>query len=123
MNTIGGDQQRALVAGGRSAAGLVDEIGAYAVRGLRPSGEMMAGQDVVLAEPVDRGVQKYLMQCAAMDRKLRPLVAGLDSSRFAPDRLAALGKIRQLLGAHAERIKLVVQTKFDQFPHRMRQHI
>jgi hypothetical protein len=34
-----------------------------------------------------------------------------------------LGKIREFLGAQARRIELVEQSEFDQFAHRVRQHV
>ena len=84
---------------------------------------MMAGEDVLLAQPFDRGIEQDLLQRAAMDRELRPFVAGLDAARLAPDRLAALGEIGELLGADGVRIERVEQAEFDQFAHRMRQHV
>ena len=83
------------------AGGLVDEFGADAVVGLGPAGEMMAGENVLLAQPLDRGIEQDLLQRAAMDRELRPFVTGLDAARLAPDRLAVLGEIGELFGAHA----------------------
>src|ERR1700738_2273140 len=58
-----------------------------------------------------------------MDRELRPLVAGLDAARLAPDRLSVLGKIREFPGAHPRGIDLVEQAELDQFAHRVRQHV
>ena len=84
---------------------------------------MMAGEDVLFSQPLDRGIEQDLLQRAAMDRELRPFVTGLDAARLAPDRLAVLGEIRELLGADGVRIELVVQAELDQFAHRMRQHV
>ena len=67
-------------------------------RGFGPVAQVMAGEDALRAEPLDRGVQQDLLQHAAMDRELRPFVAGLDAARLAPDRLAVLGEIRELAG-------------------------
>ena len=76
-----------------------------------------------LPEPFDRGVEQDLLQRAAMDRELRPFVTGLDAARFAPDRLAVLGEVGEFLGADGGCIKRVLQAEFDQFAHRMRQHV
>src|ERR1019366_375862 len=84
---------------------------------------MMAGQNVLLSQPLGRGVEQDLLQRAAMDRELRPSVAGLDAARLAPDRLAVLGKIREFPGAHARRVELVEQAEFDQLAHGVRQHV
>src|SRR5439155_614917 len=99
MNPVGGDQQAAVMAARRLAFGPVDEIGTDAVRSFRPAAKMMAGENVFGAEPFDCGIEQDLLQGAAMDRELRPLVAGLETSWFAPDRLAVLGEERQFLGA------------------------
>src|SRR5260221_14471055 len=105
------------------AGGLVDEIGADTARGLGPVAKMMAGENVLRPQPFGRGIEQDLLQRAAMDRELRPLVTGLDAARLAPDRLAALGKVREFLGAHAGCIELVVQAELDQLAHRVRQHV
>src|SRR5882757_4286362 len=65
-------------------------------RGLQPAVKMMAGENVFGPQPFGRGVEQNLLQRAAMDRKLRPFVTGLDAAGLAPDRLAVLGKIREL---------------------------
>ena len=83
----------------------------------------MAGENVLFSQPLGRGIEQDLLQRAAMDRKLRPFVSGLDAARLAPDRLAVLGEIRELPGADGVRIELVVQAELDQFAHRMRQHV
>ena len=83
----------------------------------------MAGENILAAEPFDRGVEQNLLQRAAMDRELRPLVAGLDTAWFAPDRLAMFRKISELAGAYSRRVEPIVQAEFDQLAHRMRQHI
>src|SRR3954451_4647417 len=111
------------MAAGPPAGGLVDEIGADAVGCLRPAAEMMAGEDVLWPQAFGRGIEQDLMQRAAMDRELRPFVSGLKPARLAPDRLAVLGEILELPGAHAAGVELVEQAEFDQFAHRMRQHV
>ena len=83
----------------------------------------MAGENVLVAQPLGRGIEQDLLQRAAMDRELRPFVTGLDAARLAPDRLAVLGEIREFLGAHGGRIEPVVQAELDQFAHRVRQYI
>jgi hypothetical protein len=62
---------------------------------------MMTGENVLSPQPLGRGIEQDLLQRAAMDRELRPFVAGLDAARLAPDRLALLGKIREFPGADA----------------------
>ena len=114
---------RAVVAAGGLSGGLVDEIGANAVRCFGPAAQMMAGENVLSPQPFGGGVEQDLLQRAAMDRELRPFVTGLDAARLAPDRLAVLGKIGEFPGAHARGVELVEQAEFDQFAHGMRQHV
>src|SRR5438045_7296926 len=83
----------------------------------------MAGQNVLAAQSLDRGIEQDLLQRAAMDRELRPFVSGLQPAPFAPDRLAVLGEIGELAGAHAGRFQPVEQAELDQLAHRMRQHV
>src|SRR6266481_3067782 len=64
----------------RLAGRLVDEIGADTAGGLRPAVKMMAGENVFGSQPFGRGVEQNLLQRAAMDRKLRPFVTGLDAA-------------------------------------------
>ncbi len=123
MNAVGCDQQCTVMAARSLAGSLVDEIRADACGCLRPAAEMMAGEDVGLAKPFGRSIEQDLLQYATMDRELRPFIAGLDAARFAPDRLAVLGKERQFLGAHARCVKLVEQAELDQFAHGVRQHV
>src|SRR3984957_8979830 len=104
----------------RLAGGLVDEIGADAARCLRPAAEVMAGENVGGAKPFGRGIEQDLLQRAAMDRELRPSIAGLDAARFAPDRLAVLGKERQFPGAPARCVELVEQAAVAPFAPRRR---
>ena len=123
MDAVGRNQQCAVETALRFAGRLVDEFGADAVLRLAPAGEMVAGENVLFAQPLDRGIEQNLLQRAAMDRKLRPFVTGLDAARLAPDRLAVLGEIGEFFGADAGRVEPVVQAELDQFAHRMRQHV
>ena len=57
------------------------------------------------AEPLDGGVEQDLLQDAAMDRELRPFVAGFQPARLAPDRLAVLGEVGKFPRTHAGRVE------------------
>ena len=59
---------------------------------------MAAGVDAVGADVGERRGMQDGVQLAAMDRDLRPSVAGRKPPRFIPDRLAALGEVRQRRG-------------------------
>src|SRR3954447_21666681 len=88
-----------------------------------PAAQMMAGQDVVSAQSFERGVQQDLLKRAAMDRELRPFVSGRDAARLAPDRLAVLGKVSELLRAHAAGVEPVEQPEFRQLADRVWKYV
>src|SRR6185369_11284227 len=69
------------------------------------------------------GVEQELLEGAAMDRELRPFVAGFQPARLAPDRLAVLGEIGEFAGPHAAGVQSVHQPELDQLAHGMRQHV
>src|SRR5215472_17360149 len=99
MNAVGGNQQRAFVGARWPVRGAIDEVGANAIRRLAPVREMMAGQNVPCAQPLGRGIEQDLLQNAAVDRELRPFVAGVQSAWLTPDRLPALGEVGKFPGA------------------------
>src|SRR3954471_539287 len=91
------------------AGGLVDEIGADAAGYFRPAADMVAGENVLRPKTLGRGIEQDPMQRAAVNRELRPFVTRLQPARLAPDRLAVLEKISELLGAPAGGVEPVVQ--------------
>src|SRR2546430_8296556 len=111
MDAVGGDQKFAFVGACGLAGRLVDEFGADAVGGFGPAGEVMAGENIFATQPLDRGVEQNLLQRAAMDRELRPLVAGLAAARLAPDRLAMFGEISEFAGAHGRSVEAILQAE------------
>src|SRR3569832_1709737 len=122
MDAVGADQQRALIrAGGIAVAG--DEAGSDAGVRLAPVLEMMAGQDVLSPDALARGVEQDLQKDAAVDRELRPFVAGLQPARLRPDLLAMLGEVGELLGAHRRFVETVEQTELDQLAAGMGQYV
>ena len=116
MDAVGGDQQRAFMAAGRLPVALSMKS-ARTPPGSRSTRRDDGWSGCSCAQSLGRGIEQDLMQRAAMDGELRPFVAGLDPARFAPDRLAVFGEIRQLFGAHAGRVELIEQAKLDQFAH------
>ena len=52
--------------------------------------EAMAGEDALASDPRPHGIEKDEVQVAAVDRVLRPAIAGGDSPWLGPDKLAKL---------------------------------
>src|SRR3569832_1230523 len=101
----------------------IDEAGGDAVRRLTPVLQVMAGEDVCGANARARGVEQKLQQDAAMNRELRPFVAGLEAARLRPDLLAVLGVVGVLFGAHVCLFEPVEETELDQLAVCMRQDV
>jgi hypothetical protein len=70
----------------------------------------------------DRLIDRAL-KAAAMDRKLRHLVTGIQASRLAPDLLAEPIGVEQLEGADGDGIEALEQTEFGQFLDGVRQRV
>ena len=76
-----------------------------------------------VAEPLPRRVEHHLVQIGAMDRQLRPVVAGEASARLLVDELAMAaveGELARLDGLRRQRL---LQAEFAQLAHGMRQQI
>ena len=56
----------------------------------------MARRDGLGPEPFADGREQEHLQLAAVDRVLRPAIAGGDAARLGPDSLTVLGEIREL---------------------------
>jgi hypothetical protein len=101
----------------------VKEIGAHAGLILAKMPEPVVGVDARLAEAgADRLVDDRL-QPAAMDGKLRHLIAGVGAAQLAPDLLPEAVGIEQLVGADSRRIEAIEQPQVRQFLDGMGQRI
>lgn len=83
----------------------------------------MAELDRVLAKPLLHGGEEHVVQIGAMDRELRPVVAGEAAARLLVDELAMTaveGELARLDGARGQRI---LQAKFGQLAHGVRQQV
>src|SRR5579875_4170986 len=80
----------------------VVEVQRDALRVLRRSGAFPAGQDVVRAEPLLRGIQQHALKVAAMDGDLRVREAREAAGGFAPDQLAEAVEEHAFLGLDAD---------------------
>ena len=114
MDAVGADQQIGPVRRQFLAGGPVDEMGLNAIRVLDEMREAMTGEDAFAADPRPHRIVKDEMQVAAVDRVLRPAVAGGDSSRLGPDQLAELVVIGEGGGLDGDLGKLVAKAELDQ---------
>ena len=83
----------------------------------------MTGDEAFRSEPRQHRVEQHLVQIGAVDRKVRPLMAGRQPPRLAVDKLAVAreeGVILRLAGDRGERI---LQAERAQFLDRMRSEI
>ena len=122
MNTVGTNQNVA-ASGGTVRTGAIKEIGGDAGFILTEGAEAMAGMDTLLTDPFAHGVMDHAMQPAAMDRKLRHVIAGVEPARFAPDLLTEAIGIEQLIGAYRDRIEPLQKSECAKLLDRMRQRI
>jgi len=123
------DREEALTLSDRIAvidAGRIVQVGAPEEIFHRPTSAFVAGfmgaDNALDVSRAGNGALTAVGLDTAPDQRIRVHFRS-DAARLAPDRLAALGKIREFLGAHAGRIELVVQAEFDQLAHRVRQHV
>ena len=96
MDAVGGDQQRAVDTGGARPL-RVDEVAvtpSSLSRSRRGDGAALSRRP----EPLPHCAVEEHLQLAAMDRVLRPAIAGLLPARLGPDQLAALRNIGELRG-------------------------
>ena len=98
MDTVRTDQRVAALAGNRSTGRGIDEVRRHAVIVLLDVGETMAGPNGGCTQARLHGARETHEQAAAVDRVLRPAVAGIQAARLAPDRPAIRGVVRELPG-------------------------
>src|SRR5205823_2981529 len=101
----------------------VEEIGGDAAIVLPERAEPMAGVDAGLAEPRPHRVIDHGLQPAAMDGKLRNLIARIGAARLAPDLLAEPVGVDELEGPDADGVEPVEQLELCQLLDRMRQRV
>jgi hypothetical protein len=118
MDAIGCDQNVGFLAM-QSAIGLAEHDLDLAARLLEAFGRH-AGDDCRLAEPLAHRVEQHRLQHAAMDRELRPIVAGEAPAGLRPDQASALGEIGDLLGPDTDCLELGFQPHLEKLAHRMR---
>ena len=84
---------------------------------------MAAGVDAVGADLGERSGMQDRVQYAAMDGDLRPPIARREATRLVPDRLAALGEVRQRRRGQAVGGEVVGQAERVELADRVRQQV
>src|SRR5215510_2167107 len=90
---------------------------------LRDLVQLMGYTNMVLANPCPCRVIEYPLQLATVNRKLRIVVAGIETTWFAPDLLAESIGVDQLIGANRDAVECVKQTEFCEFLNRVWEHV
>ena len=109
--------------GGQRLAGGVAKPGRHPLAVLREADQPVAQADPRVAQPLAGGTVEQALQPAAVDRELRPVVAGLETARLAPDPLPEAVAVDQLPGPHAGGVELRQQAQRRQLLDRVRQEV
>jgi hypothetical protein len=91
VNAVAGDEHIAPVRLDRLAV-RIDEAGGDLVVALLDADAAMAGDEVLRTQALAHGVEQHLVQVAAVDGKVRPLVPGREPPGLAVDQLAMAGE-------------------------------
>src|SRR4051812_26700520 len=89
-------------------------MGLNAIRVLNEMREAIAGEDALASDPRPYGIIKDEVQVAAVDRVLRPAIAGGDSSWLGPDELAELVVVGEGGGFDGDLGQFVAEAELDQ---------
>src|SRR5262245_31031983 len=85
--------------------------------------QLAPGMNVVLADPRQRSFIKRALQLAAVNGKLRVVIARVKTSGLAPENLAESIGIDQLMGANRHTVELGKEAEFCQFFNRVREYV
>src|SRR5476649_2193961 len=92
-------------------------------RVLLDPGAAVVELDRVFPQPRARRVEQRLVQVGAMDRELRPVVAGVAAARLLEDELAMAAVEGELARLDALRRERLLQAELRQFAHGVRQEV
>ena len=120
MDAVGADQHIAAHGLQLLAGRAIDEPGRHALLVLGEGIEGVTEEDILIADAGPHCLVQDHQQSTAMDRVLRPAVAGGEAARFAPDALPVLGVKRELGGRDRLAGELIAQTQLDQLAHGVR---
>ena len=113
MNTVTGNRHRAA----RGAA--IGKARRHALIILIDAFATLVQQNAVLSQSLPHGVDQYLMQVAAMDRQLRPVIAGGTAAWLLADELTEAVVVGHLLGGDCHILQQLAETEFGQLAHGM----
>jgi len=106
-----------------SSAAVALAVAADAGFVLAEGAEPVSGMDARFAKPRADRLIDHALQAAAMDGKLRHVVAGIEPARLAPDLLAEAVGVKQLIGADADRIEPFQEPERGKLLDRVRQRV
>src|SRR3954471_9051354 len=104
-------------------ASTIEEIRRDAAFVLRERTEPATSVDRLRPEPLLDGAMNDALKATAVDRKLRHVVAGIDSAGFAPDLLAVAVEVIELVGADCDVVELLQQAETCELTHCVRQRV
>jgi hypothetical protein len=121
MDAVDADQNIAFGIGALAAP--ASELGDDLTPGLIEIGKTMVGKDPLRAQPGFRRLEKNTQQASAIDRNLRPFIAGRQATGFLPDQLPELVVIGLAVGQHAGLFDHILEPKPCQLAHRVGQKV
>ena len=123
VDAVGADE-RVGRGGPRGADDAIAQLHADAVLRLLEARDGGARADAVRAEALADGVEQQQLQLAAMDRDLRPAVAGGAPARLGADAVAEAVEVHELLPVgDAGRLDGLTEAELVEFAHRVRQQV
>jgi hypothetical protein len=123
MNPIGRDQHVAACGHGLLRPVAPDEGCGDTMCVLRHIVQLMGGMVTVRANPCPCCLIEHPLELATVDGKLRIVIAGVETTRFAPEFLAEAVGVNQLRGAYSNAIERVQKTEICEFLDRVWEHI
>ena len=123
VNAVRADQRIAALAANGAAGHGIDETRRHAVAVLLDMHEAMPGPNGRRAQARPHRAREDHQQPPAMDRILRPLVAGTQAARLAPDQSAVLGVVGDFTRLDRRGRERGLKRQRAQRPHGVRQEI
>ena len=117
MNTVTGNRHRAA----RGAA--IGKARRHALIILIDAFATLVQQNAVLSQSLPHGVDQYLMQVAAMDRQLRPVIAGGTAAWLLADELTEAVVVGHFLGGDCDILQRLTDAQLGQLAHGVRLQI
>ena len=123
MQAIAGDQHVAFPLDRRRASRSVDKPGSYLRRGLLEANAFATREKSIRPDALPERFEQQLLQIAAMNRELRPIVTGPATRGLAIDALAEAIEEHRLARANGEIRKRVFEPEPAEFSRSMRKDV